>query len=59
MALKVLDGSGDELGQIGSLDELDKVPDWENALRRTVRQIADANDGYIEDADGNVVWDGA
>jgi len=59
MALLVLDGSGDTLGQIESLDELDKAPDWENALGRTVRQIANANDGYIEDEDGSVVWDGA
>lgn len=59
MALQALDGSGDLLGEVSSLEDLDRVPDWENANERTLRHILDKNDGYIEDEDGNVVWDGA
>lgn len=56
--LRVLDGAGDLLGVIGSLAELDTIPAWEAGLTRTVRKVAEANDGYIEDEDGKTVWDG-
>lgn len=59
MALLALDGSGDTLGQVESIADLDKIPDWEGGNQRTLRQILDANSGYIEDEDGQIVWDGA
>ncbi|QGZ16793.1 hypothetical protein PBI_DEWDROP_146 [Microbacterium phage Dewdrop] len=57
---KALDANGDTLGTVtGDLRELmNDVPAWENDLQRTLRQIVDDNEGYIEDLDGNVVYDG-
>lgn len=50
----VYDGEGEVLGDSTSIDE---IPDWENALQRTAKQIAKDNRGYIEDLDGKVVYD--
>ena len=50
----VYDGEGEELGPSS---DIDTIPDWENALQRTARQIAKQNSGYIEDLDGKTVYD--
>jgi hypothetical protein len=50
----VYDGQGEELGPSTNIDE---IPEWENALQRTAKQIAKANAGYIEDLDGKTVYD--
>ncbi len=54
--MSALDEYGDLLGPVASLADLDAVPTWEGAMQRTLRAILEANDGYIEDAHGTVVW---
>lgn len=50
----VYDGQGEELGPSANIDE---IPEWENALQRTAKEIAKSNAGYIEDLDGKLVYD--
>jgi len=56
---QAVDGSGDLLGDVaGDLEEqLNDVPEWEGDLKRTLRQILDDNQGWIEDLDGKIVYD--
>ena len=51
--LTAYDGAEQELGTVDSLEE---TPDWENSLQRPIKRIVDANDGWIEDEDGHVVY---
>ena len=46
---------GDQV-ELGEVEYLDAIPSWENALQRPIKRIVDANDGWIEDADGRVVY---
>lgn len=50
--LTVYDSYGDEVGQVGALSER---PTWDG-LGRTAMQIADDNDGWIEDEEGKTVY---
>ncbi|QIQ63639.1 hypothetical protein SEA_NIKE_58 [Microbacterium phage Nike] len=56
MSYQIVDGSGDKIGE--PIPNLEDVPEWENDLSRTPRQIARANDGYIEDVvTGSIVYE--
>lgn len=50
--LTIYDSFGDEIGRVGALDE---CPTWDG-LGRSARDIADANEGWIEDEGGVVVY---
>jgi hypothetical protein len=52
--LQVFDGEEELLGPV---DNITDIPEWENALQRTAKQIAIANRGYILDARGTTVYD--
>jgi len=50
--LTIYDSYGDEIGRVGALEER---PPWDG-LGRTARDITDANEGWIEDESGVVVY---
>lgn len=56
---RAVDSFGEPLGDVtGDLEQqLNDVPAWEGELKRTLRQIVDDNQGWIEDPGGKIVYD--